>query len=752
MIGQLDNFNCCEDKGQYILFRNKDGQNIGISKFNTDGIIYKDGLFFKDHDHTGILNPYKDWRLESDIRANDLANKLSIEEIAGLMLYSSHQTVTKKSSKYEKLFGENTYDGKKFQESNCEIWHLTDQQKSFLENDYVRHILLSSIDSAKEAALWANEIQSFCEMNGLGLPANISSDPRHGISSDAEYNLGAGSDISKWPENLGLAATFDPSVTREFAEICAKEYRSLGITTALSPQIDLATDPRWRRFIGTFGENTKLSTDMAEAYCDALQSTYSKAHEDLGWGTESVNAMVKHWPGGGSGEGGRDAHYCYGKYAVYPGNNFFEHLKPFINGAFKLSGKTKKASATMPYYTISYNQDSKENIGNGYSKYIVSDLLRHKYQYNGVICTDWLITANHGPNVETFSGKCWGLENESVAFRHFKALEAGVDQFGGNNDIVPVLGAYKMLVAKYGEDKANERMRLSARRLLINMFQTGLFDNPYVDVEKTILTVGCSEYTQKGYMAQIKSVVMLKNNNILPIKKRSKVYIPNRKVRTSKDWFGNILPEISKPCMNLNIVKKYYDVVNTPEEADFAIVSIMSPVSDGYDKQNGYIPITLQYRPYTASCARKTSIAKGEPLENNCDRNYFGKSNYALNEMDLDMVIETKKLMRNKPVVVSIMMKKPCVISEFEKYADVILVHFSVQDQSIIELVKGIYEPSGLLPFQIPKDMKTVEEQYEDVSGDMECYIDESNHKYDFAYGMNFSGIISDQRVYRYKK
>lgn len=178
----------------------------------------------------------------------------------------------------------------------------------------------------------------------------------------------------------------------------------------------------------------------------------------------------------------------------------------------------------------------------------------------------------------------------------------------------------------------------------------------------------------------------------------------------------------------------------------------MSPVSDGYDKQNGYIPITLQYRPYTATYSRKTSIAKGEPLENNCDRNYFGKSNYAFNESDLDIVLETKKLMKNKPVIVSIMMKKPCVISEFEKHADAIVVHFGVQDQVILEIIKGIYEPSGLLPFQMPKDMKTVEEQYEDVSGDMDCYIDENNHQYDFAYGMNFSGIINDQRVHRYKK
>ena len=69
--------------------------------------------------------------------------------------------------------------------------------------------------------------------------------------------------------------------------------------------------------------------------------------------------MVKHWPGGGSGEAGRDAHFAIGKYAVYPGNNFSMHLIPFLDGAFRLKGKTKMASAVMPYYTISVDQDGK---------------------------------------------------------------------------------------------------------------------------------------------------------------------------------------------------------------------------------------------------------------------------------------------------------------------------------------------------------------------------------------------------------
>ena len=193
----------------------------------------------------------------------------------------------------------------------------------------------------------------------MGIPSNNSSDPRNGANKNAEYNAGSGGTISQWPEELGLAATFDPSITKNFGSIASKEYRALGITTALSPQIDLATEPRWNRFVGTFGEDPNLATDMSRAYVDGFQTSPTSIEKYNGWGNYSVNAMVKHWPGGGPEEAGRDGHFAYGKFAVYPGNNFQTHLRTFINGAFKLEGSTKKAAAVMPYYTISVNQDIK---------------------------------------------------------------------------------------------------------------------------------------------------------------------------------------------------------------------------------------------------------------------------------------------------------------------------------------------------------------------------------------------------------
>lgn len=741
----------------YVEIQNHGGRTLGITKENRKKVIEQDGYLFKDLDASGCLEPYKDWRLSATQRAADLASRLSIHEIAGLMLYSRHQTVSVASNKYAKLFGGNTYDGKSFAEANVPISTLTDQQKQFLKEDDVRHVLISTVDNKQVCATWANHVQAYCENLGHGIPVNLCSDPRHGLKGDAEYNLGSGSDVSKWPEEIGLAATFDPAIVQRFGEVLAQEYRNLGIGTALSPQIDLATDPRWSRYAGTFGESVTLCTAMAQAYCDGAQTSQGIQELADGWGMDSVNTMVKHWPGGGSGEGGRDAHYAFGKYAVYPGNNFEQHLIPFTQGAFNLPGKTKQASAVMPYYTISYNQDQKyhENVGNSYSKYIIQDLLRDTYQYDGVVCTDWLITGDHGPTIGTFSGKCWGVETLSVAQRHLKALEAGVDQFGGNNDIQPVLQAYDMLVEQRGEAYAQKRFRSSARRILKNMFQIGLFDQPYVDIAKAKTIVGCAEFIKDGYDAQCKSAILLKNKQqILPIKKQKKVYIPNQVKKDKIDWFGNVIKGEEKFPIPKDLLASYYELVDDPELADFALVFMNSPISDGYVEEDGkgtYLPISLQYRPYTSILSRKESIASGDPLEQG-DRSYYGKTSICKNEHELDILLDTKKKMKEKPVVCCLYMKKPCIVKELDHAVDALLVHFGIQPQALLDLIAGVVEPSGLLPFQMPKHMETVEMQKEDVPFDMEPYVDEEGNVYDFAYGQNYQGVMQDERVTKHKQ
>lgn len=744
-----------QNKEEYVLIDNGDGKKLGLSKDSKVEILSADGYAFKDLAGTGELHPYEDWRLSYEERAQDLASRLSTEDIAGLMLYSAHQIIPAQGP-MAAVFG-GTYGGKSYEDAKVDSWELTDQQKEFVEKDKVRHVLVMKLQDTETAVRWNNRMQALAENSGFGIPINNSTDPRHGAGSTAEYMGVTGEPISKWANGIGLSAAFDPDAVREFGKIGAAEYRALGLTTALSPQIDLATEPRWMRFADTFGEHTQMTIDMTKAYCDGFQTTEG---EKDGWGMDSVNTMVKHFPGGGPCEGGRDAHYAYGKYAVYPGKNFEEHLKPFTQGAFHLQDGTVKASAVMPYYTISYDIDKKngENVGNSYNKYLIQDLLREEMGYDGVVCTDWGITHDIGKTEEEFAGKCWGVETLTEAERHLKALEAGVDQFGGNNDAAPVLEAYAMGCEKYGEEAMRARFERSAYRLLLNIFRTGLFENPYLDLKESEAVVGCPEFVKKGYESQLKSITLLKNKEVLPLQKKIKVYIPKRHIRPYLNFLSMMTEDACLEPAGKKAAETYFELVDEPEKADAAICFIESPISVGYSPEdrkcggNGYVPITLQYRPYTATESRAHSIAGGDPLEAFSDRGYKGKTNTAANEEDLDIVIETKKKMGEKPVIVSVSLKNPMVMSELEPYADALLVDYGVNPQAVLDVITGEFTPSGLLPIQIPANMDTVEKQAEDVAFDMECYTDSLGHVYDFGYGMNFEEVIRDARTRRYVK
>ena len=735
-----------EDKGSHIEITQKKGATLGYSSKSGVQILTKSGYAFKDLNRNGKVDVYEDWRKPAQQRAEDLASQMTIEQIAGLMLYSAHQAVPTEN--------------------------ISEAQQKFLTVDNVRHVLVTSVGSPEIAAKWSNNVQALVEGIGLGIPANNSSDPRHSAGENVEYYVGSNGNISYWPSSLGIAATFDPAVMEQFGKIASEEYRALGIATALSPQIDIATEPRWSRFNGTFGEDPDLSTDMARAYVDGFQTSEGADEIEGGWGYQSVNAMIKHWPGGGSGEGGRDAHYSFGKYAVFPGGRLADHMKPFVDGAFKLNGKTGMATAVMPYYTISTDVDTKngENVGNAYSEYLITDVLRGEYGYEGVVCTDWGVTRTHTA-VNSFGSASWGVEHLTVAERHYKLIKAGVDMFGGNNDKGPVLEAYQMGVDEMGEEWMRARMEKTAVRLLMNVFRVGLFENPYLDVEHTKATVGNPDFMKAGYEAQLRSIVMLKNKgNVLPLKEKAKVYVPEVWVAPRAAFRGNAGAgaRMQQPQQQpkghwempvpVEMLEKYFTVVKTPAEADFAIVFVDAPANGtGYDPAdvakggNGYLPISLQYNDYTATHAREVSLAGGDPLESFTNRSYKGKTVKTSNKDQLDLILKTRKQMGSKPVIVQVDVNRPMVMSEFEGVADAIIFGFNVQKQAVLDVLSGKNEPTGLLPMQLPADMQTVEEQLEDVTRDMRCHVDSEGNTYDFAFGMNWKGVINDERVAKYK-
>ena len=749
-----------KDKGSHIEITQQGGRTLGYSANSGVKILTVDGFAFKDLNRNGKLDKYEDWRLPSAERAKDLASQLSLDEITGLMLYSTHQPIPGNTSSPDPT-KQGHYNGLDFKMSRgIPPSALTDEQKKFVIEDNVRHILITKVQSAYVAAEWNNNLQTLCESIGHGIPANNSSDPRHrGSKSGDEFDSGGGSQ-SAWPSALGIAATLDPANVKRFAEVASQEYRALGITTALSPQSDLSTEPRWRRLYMGYGEHSGLVAECVRAYADGFQTSKGDSRIEGAWGTESVNTMAKHWPGGATGEAGRDAHFGIGKYAVYPGNNFEEHLVPFTKGAFALEGGTTQVSAIMPYYTISYNQDpSGENVGNALSKYMIKDLLRGKYGYEGVICTDWRVAERYIDH-RTSNGKPYGCEKMALDEVFYRILMLGVDQFGGVNSTINIKKAYALGVEREGEKAIRARFEESAVRLLRNFFRVGLFENPYLEPHKSQAIVGNPEFMQAGFDVQLKSIVMLKNHNkTLPLSASTKVFIEKREFAPQRDWWTDAKKGKSKMGYGVSIemMHKHFNIVDKPEEADCAVVFIDGPTvgrGHSYDDLaaggNGYIPISLQYGDYKATHARANSIAGGDPFENFTNRTYKNKWTTTDNKYEMEAVIRAKKLMGDRPVIVVVRAKRPLVLAEIEPYADAILLGYEVQNQAYVEIIKGNTEPSGLLPMQMPKDMRTVEKNKEDVAFDLECYKDGDGNTYDFAFGLNWSGVIKDWRVEKY--
>ena len=712
--------------GDVIFVIQKDGPKIGVSRSSGVSVLSEKGMRFRDIDKDGELDDFEDWRLSPEDRAKSLSAFLTVEEMVGLCLHSPQQQIPYMKDKP-------SYGGLSYAESGVEPWALTDIQKECIKDRNMRHFLIKTVESVEAAVKWNNAAQDLAESCRIAIPLNNSSDPRHSLRADPEFTAGGGK-ISMWPEALGFAATFDVRLQREYAEIVAKELRALGITTFLGPQVDLGTEPRWFRYSCCMGESPEFVTAAAREFCDALQTTEG-SHD--GWGAESVVSMAKHWPGGGSCEAGRDAHYGSGKYAVYPGGNFELGKQPFKEGVLALPGKTRTATAIMPYYSIPYGVTGK-NLGQAFDHEIISVQLRDSLGYDEVVCTDWMITDDYkGPGVHY--GKPWGMENASKAERFLQAWVAGCDQFGGSMDYESAMAGYRLGEERYGSEFMQQRLRKSAERILRNMFRTALFENPYLVVDESEKIVACQAYRKAGYEAQLRSVVMLKNR-CLPLNKGLRLYVPDQIIPPHMSYWNKMVAADTL-CHSLLLQEDEYLISDTSADADAAIVFINAPMSlKGYDQ--GYVPKPLQYSPYTAKYAREYSIAGGDPYEKDANRSHVGKTAQVYNDSDLKLVKRVRKEIGDKPLVLVVQYENPFIPSEIEPFADAILLVSFVQHPVVMEIIKGDFEPVGKLPCQLPADMKTVEMQYEDTPFDMECYRDADDNVYDFSFGLNWKGVI----------
>ena len=743
----------------WIIVTNEGGDTLGYSPNSGVSLIQVDGYAFKDLDRDGKLDTYEDWRVDNETRAWHLANQMDKDEMIPLFTHGGWMGVA------------STID-----ETNGDWEYIMAGGRG--------GVTRSSLGEGQTsvAIQWTNALQALCEATGnWGLPAVISVDPNH-VSGTIDQN--------------SLAATMDMEIAFQLGVEHGKQYRAVGVTMLLGPQIDIGTEPTWTRATGAYTEDPALSRDLANAYISGLQSTWAEDGTDLGWGADSVYAIAKHYAGAGASEGGRNDHMDSGKYTVFPGNNFGAHLVAFFDGAWNLDSKTEYCGV-MPNYGISVSRDGSlgELVGGAYSEFKMGLLDTAGYQ--GYIITDWQIT-NDGQQP-------FGVEDYTKAERFAMLYATGNDSVGGTSEVDMAAEGFEIFMDEVGEEDAMARLRDLTYSFVVMCMQLELFENPYVDYDKAIQTVWTAETDAASKAQQQASVIMLKNseNTISENNGETKtVYIPYvYSAGSEATSCAAATPAGWSPSMDIDAVSKYFnvvtDTVGTPtgpadEEGnatyteadiirasaadiatcDYVLVMMDAPSTDSSkDADGNWLPPSLQYGAYTATTARRESLAGDTFVETVNDgyygtktqetkenRSYYGNTvgqNSKYSQVELLQWVNTVKgdakviVMMSKGSGPSVM-----VFSEVEPLADVILYYYGSTSwfflDSLLEIVNGQYEPYGLLPFQMPASMEAVEAQNEDVPRDLECYVDADGNVYDFAYGLNWSGKIEDERVATY--
>jgi beta-glucosidase len=619
-------------------------------------LIQMDGLRFRDLNRNGKLDAWEDWRLPARVRAGSLVAAMTLEEKAGAMMHGNLAV---------------SRDGSQLDLAALRPLVLERHVNTFVSRQQAR---------ADQLAAAHNQLQELAEQSRLAIPVSVSTDPRHHF----QYTVGqtvAGGGFSQWPEPLGLAAIGDPTLTRRFADIVRQEYLAAGFTQALSPQADLATEPRWPRVFSTFGEDASIARAQVQAYVEGLQDGGEGLHPG------SVAAVVKHWAGYGAAKDGWDSHNPWGKFMSFPGANFAYHLQPF-DGAF-----AAKVASVMPTYSepdaaVEIDGIRLDLVGGGYSHALLTELLRGRKGFDGVVLSDWAITgdctgpcmigAPEGVTPLAFFpqfGTPWGVEHLSKRARFVKGVNAGLDQFGGTEE-----ASYLVEAVRAGE-LPMARINASVSRILLQKFQQGLFEHPFVDEAQARATVGKAEFRAQGLEAQRRSLVLLQNKGkLLPLTGAGR-----------KVWLHGV---------DAAVAARYgFTPVATLAQADLAIIRAATPFE------------MLHPRHIFGLLQHEGSLAFDD-----------GNPDYEA----------VKRAAARVPTLVTVNLERPAILTNVVDKAGAVLANFGVSDEALFDVLTGQARPEGRLPVELPSSMAAVARQRPDLPHDSEAPL------FPFGFGLSY--------------
>ena len=694
-----------------VVFHNENGPDIGVT---TCGVIVRDGLYFKDMDNSGELAPYKDWRLSPEERAKDMVAHLRLDQQAGLVLNTLFNTPVAPTRaeaagadgkpEFGKIYKHHDPDEKPIPGP------LPGMTMSIDDADVLDKHITAGVyrgDMHCEAgmvALYHNAGTQMLEYEackgGVAIPYSLHTNP---------INIG-------YPDSLGIGAAVlgdgNADFVYEMADTDRKMMKAEGLHIMYGPQVDVATDPRWPRTNGTYGERTDVTSDITEALIKGYQNG------DDGLNEGSVVLTVKHFPGDAPSENGFEPHVPIGQWRIYrtPGSMEKYHLPPFQR-AFD-----HKASSIMPDYsriaadgravpqTYRGEVTSTEAVPSAYSKELLTDLARNKMGFDGYINSDSGIT----------SVQIYGVEDLTVPQRYAKAISAGTDVIGGNTDPENIIKAVEDgLLPKADLDRA------SYNRLL-SLFRTKRVDNPYLDPDQAdqARQDNFDGARKKAYEANQKAVVLVKNHGgVLPLAKEKKVCIVTFKGVDS--GFAKMAQAMGAGLGSANadealrktlaeaFEKKGYTVVATPEEADVLYLHVW-PISNGVVFYQFAMPVIEMGEIVT------------DERETNKSQKKTGKQVTVTTLKDVEKIRELADAIhaRGGKVVGTCVVNNPWLLDKLEPYCDALTIQYTVSTVALnnalnaqVDVISGDFAPTGKLSLTMVSDPAVIAITEQEIDG-----------------------------------
>ncbi len=664
------------------------------------GLIEHEGQQFRDLDGDGVISPYEDWRLPVAVRVADLVGRMTLSEKAGLMLLTSQ------------FIGADD----RFRNFNPGAKPVVSDDGLLIESDIVtdvnrwakpdsatyrfdppvldvagvtrginelglRYLILRDSPSADRVATFANRLQEIAEGTRLGIPVVLVSNPRNHVSDSAIFGVAeSDSNMTMWPGELGLAATGDAALVQQFAEMSAVEWRAAGIHKGYMYMADLATEPRWTRCEGTFGEDPTLASDMITAVTVGFQGARLSP--------SSVALTTKHFPGGGPRDRGTDPHFEHGQKQPYPtpGSLYTYHLPPFR--AAIAAGTT----SIMPYYARTDNGLSSAQLDGGAAKFAELGFAFDPAFMGGMLRDELGFTGYVNSDTGIITGMPWGVEDQSRSERMAAALNAGVHSFSGDGNPDPLIDAVRSgLVAESTIDVA-------VSHLLSEIMNLGLFENPYVSPSQALVSASSPTHAAAAHDAHCKSIVLLRNEEaLLPIPATARVYVEVLSERSEA---------ATQKAREAFAAAGLFAVADSVETADVALVWVKPQLSLMRD-------------------------AKGLDLLLDLDEST------GIDEK------RAQELMALLPTIVVVSSTNPWVLSNVEPSASALLATFGVTERALAEILIGSVNPTGRLPFTFPASMDAVGAKPSDIPGwaamPEYAYTDQTGAQYRFGYGLSYS-------------